>query len=569
VSEPSPEDAAGWLARGRALAAEGRGREADEAFERYFALAPGRRRVAEGVEAQTRGELETAAAHYRAALEEDPSNVDAMRLLGVALSLLGRADEALRHARRAVALAPEYLSAWSNLGAVLSELDRPEEAADVFRRAVELDPNAALSHYNLGNALSTQGDHAGAEAAFRAALVIDPDHPASLLGLGHVLKTIGRRNGALVAYRASLAAKPDLGEAWWSLANLKTHRFSDDDRAAMEALLARDALGKTSRIAALFALGKAFEDAKDYAAAFERYAEGAALQREKVRYDPVETEKINERIMSVFTKAFFAAHDGEGCDDPAPIFIVGLPRSGSTLIEQILASHSGVDGTAELPAMAKLTQEIGRFRSDGVRFPEALRELEPHDLEALGRAYIARTKRFRGSRPRFTDKMPNNFALTGLIKLILPNAKVIDARRHPLDSCMGSFKQLFARGQTFTYDLFEIGHYYIQYDRMMAHWNDVLPGFVHRVDYEAMVLNQEEETRKLLAFCGLEFEEQCLDFHKTERAVNTASSEQVRKPIYRDSLQGWRRFESELGGLKAQLQPLLDELPPVVANSPD
>ncbi|MEZ5929376.1 MAG: sulfotransferase [Parvularculaceae bacterium] len=210
------------------------------------------------------------------------------------------------------------------------------------------------------------------------------------------------------------------------------------------------------------------------------------------------------------------------------------------MIEQILASHSAVDPAAGFHMAADA--EIGRFRSDGVQFPEALRELEPHD-EALGRAYIARTKRFRGSRPRFTEQMPNHFALTGLIRLILPNAKVIDARRHPLDSCMGSFKQLFARGQTFTYDLFEIGHYYpFSMIRMMAHWNDVLPGFVHRVDYEVVVLNREEETRKLLAFCGLDFEEQCLDFHKTERAVNTARFEQVRKPIYRDSLQGCASF---------------------------
>ncbi|MFN0024678.1 MAG: sulfotransferase [Parvularculaceae bacterium] len=558
---PAPGDAKDWLARGRALAKEGRGGEADAAFERYFSLAPGRKRVAEGVEAQRRGDIESAARHYAAALEEDPDNVDAMRLLGVVLALLGRGEEALRRARQAVLLAPDYLSAWSNLGAALTELDRIDEAVDAFRRALALDPKNVQCQYNLANALSAHQDFQGAQSAFRAALAIDPAQAPSLRGLGPALNTTGDRGGALDAYRASLAAAPSFGEVWWSLANLKTYRLDAQDCTAMEALLGGEELSLNARISVLYALGKALEDAGEFDASFERYAEGAALQRQRVRYDPVETETVNDRIVKCFTPQLFDQLKNVGYEDPSPIFIVGLPRSGSTLIEQILASHKSVDGAAELPALQRVGQQIGRFRADGVRFPEAVKDFERHDFDALGRAYLMRTQRFRGDKPRFTDKMPNNFALIGLIKLILPNAKVIDARRHPLDSCLGSFKQLFARGQTFTYDLFELGHYYLQYDRMMRWWDAVSPGFVLRVDYERMVMNQECETRRLLDFCDLPFEPACLEFHRTQRPVNTASSEQVRRPIYRGSLHSYRRFEKHLRRLDEMLAPILAGLP--------
>jgi tetratricopeptide (TPR) repeat protein len=388
-----------------------------------------------------------------------------------------------------------------------------------------------------------------------------PDDPASLMGLGHVLKTVGRGQEAVAAYRACLDVRPGAGEVWWSLANLKTLKFDAADEARMNAALDAPGLAENQRVSIHFALGKAREDAKDYAAAFAHYLEGNTRKRALVRYDPVQTEKINDRLISVFTREFLAEKRDQGAPDPDPIFIVGLPRSGSTLVEQILASHSAVDGTAELAALGRVAMDIGRFRSDGVVYPEAVRDLDRADFAALGRAYLARAQRYRGKRPYFTDKMPNNFANVGLIALILPNAKIVDARRHPLDSCMGSFKQLFARGQTFTYDLFELGEYYLQYDRMMRWWDEVLPGRVLRVNYEDVILDQEAQTRRLLDFCGLPFEEACLSFHLTERAVNTASSEQVRQPLYKGSLGSWRRFAPFLRDLERQLAPVIAALP--------
>lgn len=520
--------------------------------------------ISNGLAAQREGNLEAAVELFSQALAVGPDDVDALRLLGQALAQQGRAEDGLRHARRSTQLAPRYAPAWANLGSVLSELDRAQEATAAFQQALALAPHSAQAHYNLANALSVEGRFADAEQAYGAALRLEPAHAASLLGLGHALKTLGRNSEAVAAYQASLAAMPRLGEAWWSLANLKTYRFSAADQAAMEQSLQDEGLSPTARISVLYARGKALEDAGDFGAAFSCYSEGARLQRERVRYDPAETEAVNERIVRVFDAALFADPPVRGHPDPAPIFIVGLPRSGSTLVEQILASHPSVDGTGELPALPKLVQEIGRFRSDGVRFPEAVLDLEPHDFAALGKNYLARVARHRTDRPFLTDKMPNNFALIGLIRLILPNAKVIDARRHPLDSCMGSFKQLFARGQNFSYDLFELAHYYLEYDKLMQHWARVLPGFVLRVDYESMVQNQEAETRRLLDFCGLPFDSRCLAFHETQRAVNTASSEQVRQPLYRASLWSWRRFGPHLAPLQSMLEGLVQGLPPLV-----
>ncbi|MDX2275322.1 MAG: sulfotransferase [Hyphomonadaceae bacterium] len=451
-------------------------------------------------------------------------------------------------------LAPDFPAAWNDLGAVLSELDHAEEAVAAFERARRLSPHSPAAHAHLANALFVYGDLSASEKSYRNALALRADDASSLLGLGHVLKTIGRQDDAVASYRACLASRPHAGEAWWSLANLKIFRFSETDEAAMHALLKSAVASEGARINVAYALGKAREDAGDYDAAFAHYAEGARRQRMRVRYDPVQTETINARIKSVFTRELFAAHAGKGCVDPAPIFIVGLPRSGSTLIEQILASHSQVDGASELPIIGRIAQEIGRFRSDGVAYPEAVRDLEAYDLRALGKLYLERAARHRGTRPHFTDKMPNNFASIGLIALILPHAKIIDARRHPMDSCWGAFKQLFARGHTYSYDLFELGHFYREYDALMQHWDEVLPGRVLRVDYEAMVQDQERETRRLLAHCGLPFEESCLRFYETERAVHTASSEQVRQPIYTSGIGAWTRFSQHLGELEAALE---------------
>ncbi len=556
-----PDDAAAWRGLGQSLLRSGRAAEADIAFDRYFALSPAHAALAEAATLQQTGDIEGALALYRAILSREPDSVDALRLYALALAQTGHLDEAETQLRRCLALAPDFIFAWNNLGSVLYERDRLDEAIDAFQRATALDPRDAQSHFNLGNALAAAGAHERAEQSYDTALERQPAHPGALIGKGHVLKTIGRQREAIEAYRMCLDARPDYGQVWWSLANLKTYRFAADEIMRMERLLEQAALSPDNRIAILFALGKAHEDEGDFARAFAFYCDGNREQRTRVSYDPVQTETLNDHIIGLFDEKFLAERAGFGHDDSAPIFIVGLPRSGSTLIEQILASHSQVDGTSELPNLGQLAMATGKYRSDGVSYPETLRDLEEADFAALGRAYIEQTRWQRGPAVHFTDKMPNNFPTIGFLKLILPNAKVIDARRHPMDSCMGSFKQLFAKGQAFTYDLFELAEYYLQYARIMKHWDRVLPGTVLRVDYEAMLADQEGQTRRILAHCGLAWEDACLDFHRTERAVKTASSEQVRRPVYRSSLQSWRRFAPFLEDLERHLAPALAELP--------
>jgi hypothetical protein len=308
-----------------------------------------------------------------------------------------------------------------------------------------------------------------------------------------------------------------------------------------------------------FALAKASEDRGDYAHAFELYARGNRTRRALEDYDPVQTEMINERIVKVFDAGFVAQHTGRGHPDPAPIFVVGLPRSGSTLIEQILASHSEVDATHELPEVGRLIQHINRDRKDRTAYPEAVLDFSDDAWASLGWSYIERTRQYRHDAPRFIDKNPNNFASIGLLSLALPNARFINTRRHPLDTCLSCYKQLFAKGQPFTYDLQELGEYYLQYERMMAHWHAVLPGRVLDVQYESVVADQAGETRRLLEFCELPWEEACLRYYETERAIRTASSEQVRRPIYTDSVGLWRHYQRELGELIDILEPILSK----------
>lgn len=552
-------DAGAWLKAAKALAQVGEKAAADAAFQRYVALAPGRKALAEGAERHRQGDIEGAAALYRQAVAADPQNVDALRLLGVSCSLLGLREEAATAARQAVALAPNYPAAWLDLGTVLSDLGEREEAVQAFLRAVSLNPNNPAAHASLGHALVIADEMEMAERAYRTALSMRPDDPYCLVGLGHVLKTIGRTEEAVASYRSGLKLDPKFGEAWWALADLKTYSFSAEDRKAMADLLAIENLAPIARANAAYALGKAYEDARQYDDAFALYAHGAKIQRAQLHYDRSSTRTMTSRLISVFTPEFMREHAGQGCPDPAPIFIVGMPRSGSTLVEQIIASHSCVDGAGELPILPDLLNEIAASRPEG--YPGAIGSLTAQHFKSLGEAYLERARRYRGTKKHFTDKLPQNFASVGLIALALPNATIIDARRHPLDSCFGTFKQMFARGQAFSYDLTELGDFYLEYDRIMQHWNEAAPGRVLRADYEDVVLDQEAQTRRLLAHCNLPYEEQCLRFFDSKRAVNTASSEQVRRPVYKNSLGAWRRFAPHLRDLEAQLANVLAVLP--------
>jgi hypothetical protein len=384
-----------------------------------------------------------------------------------------------------------------------------------------------------------------------------------MLGLGHVLKTVGRQEEAVEAYRDCIRHLPRNGETWWSLANLKTYRLTDEDIQQMESMVAgKDEPGQEiaeqSLINILFSLAKSFEDRGNYEQAWGYYHDGNSRQRVLENYDPVRTEVMNDRIIEVFTQEFLAANTGLGHPSKEPIFVVGLPRSGSTMIEQILASHSRVEGTSELPYAGLVATSLNRNRADGVNYPDAVAELGEEHFKRLGQDYLnfAQIHRTEG-KPVFIDKMPNNFPTIGLLHLILPNAKIIDARRYPLDSCLSCYRQLFARGQTFTYDLTDIGEYFLQYQRMMDHWHEVLPGRCLTVQYEEVVTDFENQVRRLLDYCELPFEESCINFHETERPVRTASSEQVRQPVYTKSVNFWRNHEANLGELIEVLEPTL------------
>jgi tetratricopeptide (TPR) repeat protein len=435
--------------------------------------------------------------------------------------------------------------------------DELEECHDVLQQAIKLQPELALPRALVGYLHNKAGRFEEAVKVFTTALQKEADHGSSLVGLGHSLKTIGRQEEAVETYRNCIRAFPAFGDAYWALANLKTFRFTDDEIATMEDKVADESLLDETRVHFNYALGKAHEDRGNYDQAFDRYDRGAKLRRSSESYEPLQTTRTAyDMIIKTITPEVLQQNAGHGDPDPAPIFIVGMPRSGSTLIEQILASHSQVDGTHELLDLPQIIHAINAQKPKGACYPRALLHYG-EELATLGRQYIALTRRFRGNAPFFTDKLPNNFVSVGLIALILPNAKVVNARRHPLDTCLGCYKQLFFKGQTNTYDLVELGEFYLEYQRMMDYWHKILPGKVLDVQYEQMVEDQEDQTRRLLEHCGLPWEDNCLRFYETDRAVITASSEQVRQPIYSRSVNSWRRFEKHLGPLIKVLEPLL------------
>ena len=544
---------------GKALAAVGRGPEADAAFERSFALSPSRGMMARAAEHHKAGRLEEAEQLCRRVLQKEPRHVDALRMLGLIAAAAGDLDEAEKLLSQAIDVAPDHVGAMFELGRVLKELERPDDAIAIYQQLIKLQPDNHRAHYRLAGALAPAALNEQSAAAYRRCLELAPEHAGAWLGLGHMLKTLGQQQEGIDAYRRCLALEPEFGEAYFSLANLKTYHFDDAEIAAMQERLASDTVRDASRVNFLFALAKAYEDRKDYQTAWQYYAEGNAKQRQLVSYDPVLTETINDELVDFFSAEFFAQHSGSGCPDASPIFILGMPRSGSTLLEQIIASHSQVEGTSELPYIGRITKSLNRNRADGMHYPQVLGELEARHFARLGQNYLdmAQLHRVEGT-PHFIDKMPNNFPSVGLIHTILPNARIIDARRHPLDACTGNLRQLYARGQAFSYDQTDIGEYYLQYQRLMDHWDEVLPGKVLHVQYEEVVNNLEAQVTRILEFLGLPWEDACLNFHDTERAIRTASSEQVRQPIYNSGVGFWRHYESHLEELQEVLEPILE-----------
>jgi len=515
----------------------------------------------EAGKALVEGDLRCAEQALRPRLKEDPFDVAAMRMMAELAGRLGRYRDAEALLRRALELAPGFKPARSNLATVLHRQNRSDEALVELDRLLAEEPDNP-THANLKAAASARlGEFEEAIALYEAVLERAPDQPKIWMSYGHVLKTVGRQAEAVAAYRRAIALRPGLGEVWWSLANLKTVRFNDADVEAMEAALTSPGLNDDDRLHLHFALGKALEDRGAAQASFGHYVEGNAIRRAQLPYDSADTDEQVARARGIYTADFYAARQGWGCLAADPIFILGMPRAGSTLLEQILASHSQVEGTMELPDIPALAARIGS--SD-----RSATDLSADEVRSLGEEYLDRTRVQRKTeRPFFIDKLPNNWAHVGLIRLILPNAKIVDARRHPLASCFSNFKQHFARGQSFTYGLRDVGAYYASYVELMAHFDAVLPGHIHRIIYERLVDDTETQVRALLHAMALPFEDACLRFWETERAVRTASSEQVRRPINREGLEAWKLYDPWLGELKDALGDVLTCYPEVPARS--
>ncbi|HEY5712805.1 MAG TPA: sulfotransferase [Allosphingosinicella sp.] len=555
----SPHNPDAYRLLGAALRRTGEDEAAERAELDAISASVGDPGLIRAAEALLDNDLPVAERILRPHLHDRPTDVAAIRMMAELAARIGRYPDSETLLRRALELAPAFGPARANLATVLYKQNRPAEAIAELDRLPEAGEGAAGRHNLKAAALGRIGSYEEAIEVYKQVLADLPDQPKVWMSYGHALKTVGRQQDGIAAYRRALGLAPTLGEVWWSLANLKTVPFSDADVAAMEEALTRPDLAGEDLYHLHFALGRAHEERKDYEASFHHYAEGNRLRR--AGFDIAEFETFIADSKRVFTAGLFEERAGQGCPEPDPIFVLGMPRSGSTLIEQILASHSQVEGTMELPDIPALARRLGLGKpgADGALYPECLADLDADALAALGREYLERTRIQRKTdRPFFIDKLPNNWAHVGLIRLILPNARIIDARRHPLDCCFSNFKQHYARGQGFSYSLDDMGRYYRAYVNLMGHMEAVLPTPPYRVIHERLIDDPEGEIERLLDHLGLPFEPACLRFHETERAVRTASSEQVRRPINRAGVDQWKPYEPWLEPLKAALGPVLD-----------
>jgi tetratricopeptide (TPR) repeat protein len=501
------------------------------------------------------GELTPAENIVRAYLLKHGNHIEAMRLLariGIAREVFDDAEILLE---AVLELAPDYSAARFEYARVLLERHKHPEARKQLEALLQLEPESRPYKTLYATACVGIGEHEKALSLYRELLADAPRAADLHLSIAHSLKTLGRRQASIDAYRAAAAARPNFGDAYWSLANLKTYRFTDDELARMRTEESTPTTSRVDRYHLCFALGKAYEDRGEFAESYRYYERGNALKKSESRYRPEPFERNTRLQKEVCTREFFAARANAGAGSSEPIFILGLPRAGSTLLEQILASHSRVEGTQELADVPRMVHDFQGRDPDllNPRYPRILTELKPEDYRRLGEKYLSDTRVYRTGKPHFIDKMPNNFRHIGLIHLMLPNARVIDARREPMACCFSNLKQLFAAGQEFTYGVEDIARYYLTYLDLMQHWDGALPGKVLRIHHEDVVDDLEGNVRRILDFCGLEFEPACVEFHKTERSVRTASSEQVRQPIYREGLDQWKHYEPWLGELKEAL----------------
>ncbi len=548
-----------WKALGDILSDQGKDEESDKAYKNAITTDKKYLKLQDAMQSVQKGNLGEAEGIYREILSEDPNNVDALRLLALLAARTGALDQAINMLETCTNIAPDYALAWENLAKLYRQKDDQKslfKASICFERATELRPDWAEGWAGLGTMQTRTSLHYEGIESYKKSLSLKINQPRVHLSLGHVYKTTGLQEKSINSYKDAINYDNDFGEAYWSLANLKTYKFSATELKEMEFRVLNNELPEREKVHFLFSLGKGYEDMGDYSKSFQFYKEGNDLNRGRTTYDPKAIEAVSTRLINYFSPEIFTKRRS-GNPSKDPIFIIGLPRSGSTLVEQILASHSLVEGTMELPNIMNIARKLGNSSKDGTGYPEMIENLSDDELSALGELYIEETKFLRTDKQFFIDKMPNNFSHVGLIKLILPNAKIIDARRNPMDTCFSCYKQLFARGQAFTYDLPEIARYYVNYIKLMEHWEEVLPGFVFKLQHEDLLDNQEVITRELLNFCELEFEASVLEFYKNERPVKTASSEQVREPINKKGLGQWKHYEEFLGDLKYQLKEII------------
>jgi tetratricopeptide (TPR) repeat protein len=518
--------------------------------------------VAQAGKAILTNDLPTAERLCRAVLERRPNDASATRMLGEVALGVGALRDAEALFRRTLELAPALDYARLNLGEVLLQQSRPADAlAELDQLGSEFAGYSEAKTFRA-SALGMLGEYQRAIDLYREIIASEPVNLQAWTSLAFMLKTVGEPEAAVEACRSALKAYPADGEAWWMLADMKTYRFNDAEVTRLEAAIADPQMRDDDRLRLHMVLGKALEDRTDYHLSFEHYRIANAMRAAQRPFDPLQMAQVIDRTEKLFTAEFFESRAGSGDPVPDPIFIVGLPRSGSTLLEQILASHPMIEGTAELSdlhALAGSLEPGSQFRGPWQAYPDNLADLSPDRLAELGHRYLASTRVQRKTdRSLFIDKMPNNWLHAGFIRLILPNAKIIDARRHPLACGFSNFKQLYARGHEFSYDLAHIGEHYRQYQRLMAHFDRVAPGLVLRVIHEAVVADPETQIRRMLDYVGVPFDEACVHFHDTKRAVRSASAEQVRRPIQADATEQWRAYEAHLGPLKAALGPTLD-----------
>ena len=527
--------------------------EADELIKNFFEKNEDYGLLYKGVRHLHASRYRKAEDAFKKVLMEDENNIDALRFMGILAFKSGNHDIAEAALTKALKLDPTYSLVWANLAQVFSVTGQLDKAKKSFKNILNMDPKNGLIWAEYGTVLTKLANYREGRDAYLKALEFKPDSPRVHLSLGHVYKTMGEINASINSYKNTIIQNNLSGEAYWSLANLKTYSFSKNEIKDMEETLKGD-MSDIERSQMHFALGKAYEVKKDFDRSFRNYYEGNKVKKGLIKYSSDDTSDNTKRILDFFSKENINNLSKSSTNNPDPIFVLGMPRSGSTLVDQIISSHSKVDGTQELPNIIKIAAELNNDKQNS--YPEVLKELDDLKISKLGKDYISETTWARDKAPFFIDKMPNNFIHIGLIKTILPNAKIIDTRRDPMDTCFSCFKQFFARGQLFTYSMEDLGNYYTDYIRAMNHWHKVYGKDIFTVHYDDVINKTEETIRELIDYCNLPFEQECLEFYKSSRPVKTPSAEQVRQPIYKSGLNYWKNYEKHLLPLKK----ILDEI---------